>query len=265
MRAARLIVPLFVLCSSFAPAWGAGASAVRVELLVDGRVQREHYKDGTPWVEARKGKEYSIRLSNDSGERVAVALAVDGLNPIDGQHTSALAAAKWVLGPWEAITVDGWQVSGSRARRFVFTAEEQSYGAFRGDTRNLGNIEAVVFAERRVERRDNRCCREDYGDAASGAPAPSSRAESKQRDGRAAPAAEAEDDYAATGYGRSVRNDVSWTTFDLDPSPRGSVRLRYGYREELVAMGVLPAEPDPLTRRQQGGGFAPDPGYACCR
>ena len=79
---------------------------------------------------------------------MAVALAVDGLNTIDARHTAAADARKWVLEPYETITISGWQTSRTEARRFEFTTEERSYGQALGKTANLGVISAVFFKER---------------------------------------------------------------------------------------------------------------------
>ena len=305
---AFLAVPLLLAGGpSFSPpaAEAAGVPGVRVDVLVDGKLAREYYANERIYVEARRGKTYSIRLSNDGSERVAVALAVDGLNTIDGTHSSAERAAKWVLGPYEVVDVTGWQVSTDKARRFVFTSEERSYGAWMGDTRNLGVISAAVFAERsfccdepRVSRHrhpgrlgSNRAG--DDGDGryedealADAEEAPSRRGKARQpasepsatsadRSAGASSGAsqrgyerrEAKKERAATGSGRKVRNEVVWTEFDLDPDPVGTVAVRYGFHDELVELGVLPA-PRPrrdLKRREQASGFAPDPGGRCCR
>ncbi len=306
---AFLAVPLLMAGGSSlgpAEAEAAGVPGVRVDVLVDGKLAREYYANERIYVEARRGKTYSIRLSNDSSERVAVALAVDGLNTIDGTHGSALEAAKWVLGPYEVVDVTGWQVSSAKARRFVFTSEERSYGAWVGDTRNLGVISAAVFGERefccekphvsrnrdtnRLGSRAGSGARHDHYDDDAVAMESEEAGEgrvgkSKRSSGPVAqePSSTSADrsagassrsykprpkkERAATGSGRKVRNEVVWTEFDLDPSPRGTVSVRYGFRNELVELGVLPP-PRPrydLDRREQASGFAPDPGSRCCR
>src|SRR6185436_20352399 len=95
-----------------------------VDILVGGTPQRRYLHDGRLYVEAVKGREYAIRLRNPYGVRVAVALSVDGLNTIDARHTTAFDARKWVLGPYETLTISGWQTSRTEARRFEFTTEE---------------------------------------------------------------------------------------------------------------------------------------------
>ena len=77
-----------------------------------------------------------------------MALSVDGLNTIDARETTAADARKWVLGPYETVTISGWQTSQIEARRFEFTTEARSYGQALGKTANLGVISAVFFKER---------------------------------------------------------------------------------------------------------------------
>lgn len=261
-------------------ALAAGGGGVRMEVLVDGRVAREYAGRGKTYVQAFKGKEYSIRLSNDSPERVAVALAVDGLNSIDAKRTSAAEATKWVLGPWEQVVIDGWQVGPDHARHFVFTSEESSYGAWLGETRNLGIISAAFFREYyrtpccddpvpytsggswdgdydgrlgEAERAgsDDRRAREEAQDSsvmAESAPrsAPSGSAGAGRSSSTAADSGwyggktEKKDDRAATGSGRRVQHSVEWVPFDLDPSSATTIDLRYGFHDELVELGILP-------------------------
>src|SRR5690349_19763984 len=79
-----------------------------VDVLVNGRPLQEYYARGRTYIEALQGAEYEIRLRNDSYDRVAVALSVDGLNTIDARHTSAWNASKWVIEPYQTITISGW-------------------------------------------------------------------------------------------------------------------------------------------------------------
>ena len=92
-----------------------------VEILVNDVPQQRYAHNGRWYVEAIKGREYAIRLRNPYGVRVAVALSVDGLNTIDAQQTTAKGARKWVLEPYQTVTISGWQTSRTVARRFEFT------------------------------------------------------------------------------------------------------------------------------------------------
>lgn len=267
-----LALLLIAFCTPSSEAQAATAAGVRVEVLVGGRTLPEYAARGTQYVEASRGREYSIRLVNETGARVGVALAVDGLNVVDASHRPASDAPKWVLGPWEEVVVEGWQVDAGRARHFLFTSETRSYGAWLGDTRNLGNISAAVFREQAPA-----CCtgprREDRW---SGAPSGSAESESRgpSSGGASLPPprqekrSSADADYAATGAGRSTRQDVQWVQVQFEAQPAALVELRYGFRDELVELGVLPAprpQESTLSRRERSQGFAPEPAPYCCR
>ncbi len=252
-----------------------------LELLVDGvPLETLPARDRT-YVEALRGREYSIRLTNRTPERIAVALAVDGLNTIDAKRTPARAAAKWILGPYASVTLDGWQTGPDTARRFFFTTEEESYGAWLGRTENLGLISAAVFRERRPVpipiQRPVPPARKSGSHAAPAGPERESVGDrTAPRAGAAEPGASAPypleslaaDELAATGIGREVGHSVRTVPFEAESSPAAVLELRYEYRDALVRLGVLPRPgsclEDALERRERARGFAglsfaPDP------
>jgi hypothetical protein len=237
-----------------------------VDVLVNGRFLEEYHARGKSYVEAIAGAEYEVRIRNPLPYRVAVALSVDGLNSIDARRTSAWNASKWVIGPYGTIHVGGWQMSSERARRFYFTTERDSYAAKLGQTANLGLISAVFFREIRPipipitppPRPHPRYEEDGAGNRAkSQAPSASARPGSaRERSDSITPMPN--DDYAATGIGRSVRNDVRWVNMDLDSRPAAEVSLRYEYYPALVRLGILPRKydrPDSLRRREGATGF----------
>ena len=128
--------------AEFYPEPAVAENGFSVEVLVDGRPLAEYAGRGRRYVEALENAEYELRIHNPLGSRVAVALAVDGLNSIDARHTSAWDAHKWVIGPYGTIHVRGWQMSSENARRFYFTTERDSYAAKLGQASNLGLITA---------------------------------------------------------------------------------------------------------------------------
>jgi hypothetical protein len=249
-------------------AGAAERNGCQVEILIDGRSAPEFVHEGSTYIEAVKGREYAIRLINPFGVRVAVALSVDGLNTIDAHHTDAYSARKWVLGPYESVTIRGWQTSSSQARRFFFTSEEESYGSWLGKTENLGMISAVFLKEKSYWR-------EPSPQPLTGMPQQSrSRAEEQNKEAKPADSAAGDlsgtapskDDYAATGIGRRLQNDVRRIFMDLEPSPAATLNVRYEYRPTLTKLGIFPPMPyvDPIYRREhakgfQNGGYCPDP------
>ncbi|MEP6570430.1 MAG: hypothetical protein ABJC10_11715 [Acidobacteriota bacterium] len=247
-----------------------------VQILVDGRPLEEYAARDKSYVEAIAGAEYEVRIRNPLPYRVAVSLSVDGLNSIDARHTTAWNASKWVIEPYGTITVSGWQMSSERARQFYFTSERDSYGAKLGQTSSLGIISAVFFREHRpypvpiTPPRPRPIYEEDGRNKSSEAPTAGSAQSSVERSdsarggddsmatrkGKAAP--QPDDEYAATGIGRSVHNDVRWVNVDLDSRAAGEVVIRYEYYPALVQLGILPRRyerPNPLRRREGARGF----------
>jgi hypothetical protein len=252
-----LALPFLVALGAAAP---ARASAYSMEILVDGRPLPELPHGPSTYVEALAGREYAVRLTNHTGRRVAVALAVDGLNSIDAKHTTAREGQKWILEPWQTVTLPGWQTGSGTARRFVFTTERRSYGAWLGKTADLGIVTAAFFRERMPQVPEpmiNGGC-DNRSDGV--------RERSSAKAEAAAPQApEAKDKLAATGIGRQVDHRVQRVAFDEEDTPASIVTLRYEYRDALVRLGVIPNDiGEALARRERARGFtdtgfAPDP------
>jgi len=202
----KIVILMLTLAATANAAETAGYG---VSVLTADMLRLEYHARGTTYVEAIRGEEYSLRLTNPSPYRVGVALSVDGLNTIDGKHSDAAHAAKWVLQPYESTVISGWQVNESTARRFFFTGERNSYGAALGQSDNLGVIEAVFY-------------REKHREISVYAPRKDVAAAPKAQSG-----AEPSDDYAATGMGQQADNDVRLVDIDLESRPVASVRIRY--------------------------------------
>jgi hypothetical protein len=245
-----------------------------VKIIVDGRQASEYFARGRRYIEALENAEYEVRIHNPTGNRVAVALSVDGMNTIDARHTSAWEAHKWVIEPYGTISVRGWQMSSENARKFYFTSERDSYGAKIGQTANLGVIAAVFFRERKpivitpitpgsrdeksINRGEDRPRNESAPSAGESSGALANRDSAKERSAKAYPPPD--DEWAATGIGRTINNGVTWIKMDLDPQPAGTVTIRYEFRAGLVRLGVVPRDyprPDVLNRREKAEGFEP--------
>ena len=241
----------------------ADRNSCQVEILIDGQSVSEFIHDGVTYVEALKGREYASRLTNPFGVRVAVALSVDGLNTIDARHTEASAARKWVLEPYESVIIRGWQTGSRQARRFFFTTEDESYGNWLKKKDNLGIISAVFFREKPQwleEPPQPLTSMPESGQTRSGKQSNEARSDAST-DGQPS-GARAKDEFAATGIGRNVRNDVRWISMDLESSPAATVNVRYEFRPILTKLGIFPQlqEENPISRRQRAKGFR-DSGY----
>ncbi|HEU4597908.1 MAG TPA: hypothetical protein VFS10_22460 [Pyrinomonadaceae bacterium] len=247
-----------------------------VEVLVNGYPREALYGRGRRYVEASEGAEYELRIRNPLPVRVAVALSVDGLNTIDARRSSSWDSSKWLIEPYETIRINGWQMSSSRARRFYFTTERDSYAARLGRASDLGVITAVFYRENTPRPRP--VVPPIYrGHEEAPAPRPSerrgedssstrmNRAEGAKRSGRPSTVApQPDDEHAATGIGRSVDHHVRFVNLDLERRPVAEVSIRYEYRDALYKLGVLPRpkpHEDALRRRERARGFE-DPRFS---
>jgi hypothetical protein len=232
----------------------AAGSLVSLSVEVEGRPAPLYAAaDGSSrhYVEARQGREYALRLANRTGERVGVAITVDGLNVISGEREAAGPAPPrmYVLAPWAEVTVRGWRTSLEEVRRFTFVDEKRSYAVRSGkDNPRLGWIEVAVHRER-VRRgvvEDAPVARERNRDADSaGAAAPRS--------------------HPGTGWGRPAGDPAVLVDFDAQGAPAERITVRYEYAWGLRALGIDPrphADLDRLRARDRGdGGFAKPPAW----
>jgi hypothetical protein len=265
-RILSLIAVITAVLIAVPPATAHNQDVLAMDVLVNGQPLREIHARSTTYIQAVRHAEYALRLQNRTGRRMAVALSVDGLNTIDAKTGSASKASKWVLDPWETITIEGWQIGPDAARKFFFTSEDKSYGAWLGETSNLGVIEAVAYREHIPPPPPQPVIQQDressMRERSAGAAAP-------QAAGKSAPVPPTEsldDDMAATGIGRKIDHRVTRVHMKLESKPGAQLRLRYEYREQLVSLGVLrPSEEEQaLARRERARGFdefefAPDP------
>ena len=228
-----------------APA-GAGA-LVSVAVEVDGRPTPLYAApDGSArrYVEALAGREYVLHLANRTGERVGVAISVDGLNVISGDRDQPDRLPRlYVLDPWGDMTVRGWRTSLAEVRRFTFVDEQRSYAVRAGKANpKLGWIEVAVHRE--VRR---------------AAEAPLAGERNKSADSAAGRAPRA---YPGTGWGRPSDDPAVVVQFEAEASPAERTTLRYEYAWGLRALGidVRPWLADRLRERDRGErGFAKPP------
>jgi hypothetical protein len=184
---------------------------------------------------------------------VAVALSVDGLNTIDARQTGAWDASKWLIRPYESITVRGWQVGTERARRFYFTNERDSYAAQLGRVADFGRITAIYFRERRPLARFGARAGEPaaaHGQAAGAAEglAAAPEANGSRLENRGLERRPWREEYrAATGMGRSEQNEISVVAMDLEPRPVAEVEIQYRYH-------YVWRRPEPLPLRAPAAG-----------
>jgi hypothetical protein len=221
-------------------------------------------------VAGRPGARYAIQARNATGARVLGVMAVDGVNIISGE-TASWRQTGYVLDPWGSAEITGWRKSDAEVAAFHFTALPNSYAARTGRPDNVGVIGVAVFREQAPPPPPPPAL--VAPEPMSGAPAPAAsarRAEANQL----APSAEmgkltkwAAPPAAArlgTGRGGIESSSVSHTDFERRrDQPDEVITIRYDSYENLVALGVIPADPPPTRRPapfpRSTVGYTPDP------
>ncbi len=259
------------------------AHLAEVEIIdrTTGARQPIHWHQGKRWVAGRPGSRYAVAIRNASGGRVLAVLAVDGINAVTGE-TAAWDQDGYVFSPSQRWEIRGWRKSQERVAAFEFTALPNSYAARTGRPENVGVIGVALFRERlHVAARPVPAPPAPYPRRSEGArsrdDAPASKpAESESASPSTPPSSAAgrtadrlssttaPESRLGTGHGRSEHSWVTYTNFErAQRAPDEVITIHYDSRENLIAMGVIPAPsiatapvPNPFPGNT---GFVPDP------
>ena len=250
-----------------APAARADARLVEVDVLDRDNGETLHvWRDhGRPVIAGRPGARYSVRLVNNSGERVLAVVAIDGVNVVSGE-TAGVGQRGYVLDPWQRTEITGWRKSDDEVAAFEFTSLANSYAARTGRPNDVGVIGVAVFREAPTlevsnaapiappspplpsPRFDAQPLSKSAPAAAAGTlaapPAQDSRrardsgvetADAARTPPRSAP------ERLGTGHGARETSVVRVTTFQrASTQPEQRVEIRYDSLDNLVAAGIVP-------------------------
>lgn len=266
--------------------WAEG-NLVDVQVRVDGEAAPLYWapnRHDRRYLQAFAGRNYSVILRNNTGNRVAVLLAVDGLNVVDGEISKLRSSEPmYVLGPWEQATIRGWRTSLKEIRRFVFVDERRSYAERTGQANSdMGWIRVLSFREQlswwEKNQRDWGKVKGMYGDGSSGnrampAPDMAPQARSQESLEEAAPNLEGkrqtldgqksyargEESYPGTGWGDRSEDRVRRVQFEPERNATDRLIFRYEYASGLRALGIVPVRNDRRDRLHERDG---DLGFA---
>ena len=255
----------------------ANGNLVDVQVQVEGGAAPFYFRPGYAdrhYFQAFKGRTYALVVRNNTGRRVGVLIAVDGINVVNGERSKlSRNESMYVLDPHERAVIRGWRTSLDDVRQFVFVDEERSYAERTGQANgDLGWIRVLSFRENapavryRWEGDDRDGSRVDE---LEGAPsAPRSRAEGKQErlngergqdlrtQGESFQAPEAN---PGTGWGSGRYDPVRQTEFRAAREATDQIILRYEYAAGLRALGIIPGRTRLWDREQGTLGFAQPP------
>lgn len=226
-----------------------------------GQTMRVWRRDGRMYVAGRLGARYSLRVRNNTGERVLAVMSVDGVNVLTGE-SAGFAQRGYVFGPYQSYDVSGWRKTDTEVAAFTFAAQRNSYAARTGRPFDVGVIGIAVFKER-------------YGPpppppaAATEAPRDQAGAETEElavtegRRAAAPPALQRREEKLGTAHGRREWSAVTQVDFErATPYPQLIRRIEYDSYDNLVAAGVIRRprhDPGHRPRPFPAQGYVPDP------
>jgi hypothetical protein len=253
---------------------------------------------GHLFVAGQPGARYSLRVTNQTDDRVLVVMSVDGVNIVTGE-TANYNQRGYVFTAHESYDVTGWRKSNSEVAAFTFAPLSQSYAARTGRPADVGVIGLAVFKEKAPIpqpepeasttrwREGDEMHRGAFGGAHAlsraapaplAAPPPPADASSVVTAQRSAPAAKAQaygafaaeatprDEKLGTGHGAREWSVVNLVNFDrATPYPQFVRQIEYDTYAHLVANGVIhpypspQQHPRPFPASPDGLGYVPDP------
>ena len=235
-----------------------GTVDVRVTDRATGETLPTYWHEGKWWVPGKPGRRYAVALTNRGGGRVLTVVSVDGVNVISGE-TAAPDQAGYVLSSGQVAQITGWRKDMSRVAAFEFTALPNSYAARTGRPDNVGVIGVAVFRER-VRYVPPPALSKEQSSRNEAASPPAPAASDAMGSAEARRSERAQESRIGTGHGRSEHSVTSYTDFERASStPDEIITIHYDSRENLLAMGVIPAPrtvPNPFPA---AAGFVPDP------
>ena len=192
------------------------------------------------YVEAVKGDRYSIEVSNKSGSRIGVVIAVDGRNIISGQKSDLKRNERmYIIGPYETNTFEGWRTGMDRTNRFYFTEQSDSYAEkVFNDASAMGTIALAVYREKLPEIVPYSDKPSLMNESRAGA-GPSAGCESRS----AGKAKLQKDEEAGTGFGETTYSPARLVQFEPEHSSAERIVLKYEWTSELCRKGIIGCDP----------------------
>ncbi len=207
-------------------------SPVQIDILEDNGVLMNQYPTGSrrsnihrAYLEAEKGRRYSIRIRNTSDRRIGLVIAVDGRNILSGKKSWLGRHEKmYILDPYETSTYTGWRTGKNRVNRFYFTDAGDSYADAWGDRSAMGVIAIAVYEEKH---------RHHYNKKHKHSSPQSKRRLGKSRSGYLA------DESAGTGFGEEEYSPSIRVAFKAKNKPVAKYFFKYEWRKNLCRRGVI--------------------------
>jgi len=192
------------------------------------------------YVEAVKGDRYSIQVTNNSGRRIGVVIAVDGRNIISAKKSDLKRNERmYIIGPHETNILEGWRTGMDTTNRFYFAEQSDSYAEkVFGDASAMGTIALAVYKEKILEIAPYSDKPSRMNESPAGT-APSASSESRSAD----KAKVQKGEEAGTGFGETTYSPARVVQFEPEYAAAEKIVLKYEWRSELCRKGIISCDP----------------------
>lgn len=124
--------------------------SLELQVLVNDRPVREYGHQGRTYVAGHKGSRFTLKLRNNTAQRVLAVPSIDGICACDGQPATG-ASKGYIIPAYSSVEIKGWKQSLRETADFIFTDRSTtSYAAQTHGAQNCGVIAVKVIAEKFV-------------------------------------------------------------------------------------------------------------------
>lgn len=148
---ATLLLPALPVClegKADAAALRSQNGTYELQVLENGAPAQTFWHGGESYVLGYSGERYTLRIVNNSGQRIEAVVSVDGRDVVDGKPADYRNKRGYLVPAYGSVEVDGWRLSRGQAAAFRFSSVGESYAARTGSAREVGVIGVAVFPER---------------------------------------------------------------------------------------------------------------------
>lgn len=119
-----------------------------LQVVENGAPAQTFWHSGESYVLGYSGERYTLRIVNNSGQRIEAVVSVDGRDAVDGKPADYRSKRGYLVPADGSVEVDGWRLSRGQAAAFRFSSVGESYAARTGSAREVGVIGVAIFPER---------------------------------------------------------------------------------------------------------------------
>ena len=122
-------------------------NSFELQILINGRPVKEYNHNNETYIEGRKGTEYTLKVKNNTYQRVLAVPAVDGINVITGKPATPDDSG-YIIDGYNCVEIKVFRKDLNTVGAFKFTSKGKSYAASKGIGYNTGVIGVVIFNEK---------------------------------------------------------------------------------------------------------------------